>query len=162
MLSKVLVLSCVCALALMACTKKDAKKSSDDTGMATAAMNPAPDDGMKDDAMRPGPAGQFDAKAAAEQVLQMQAILTKVMVAALPDCDKAAASAMALLDEPKWKKVAERVKANKDAVKTAQSVLIKTDRSKSAFMRGRIKVMIKCKGNPKHAAIAKRLGAMWK
>jgi hypothetical protein len=167
MLSKVLVLSCVCALALTACKKKEANKSSEDTGMATAAMDPAKDDGMridamKDDAMRAAPMGQFDAKAGAEQVLQMQADLTKVMVAAMPDCDKVAAAAMALLDEPKWKKVVEMVKANKDAVRAAQSTLIKTDRSKSAFMRGRMQVMIKCKANKKHAALAKRLGAMWK
>ncbi len=167
MLSKVFVLLCVCGLALTACKKKAAEKSSANEGQAAMSMDAMKGDAMKGDAMkgdamRIAPMGQFDAKAVALQVLEMQAVLTELMVSALPDCDKAAQVANSLLDYPKWKKVAALVKANTAAVRAAQSKLIKTDRSKSAFMQGRIKVMVKCKGNKKHIAFGKRLGAMWK
>jgi len=171
MISKILTLLCVCALALTACNKKETKKASDDTSKAAKSMAPAKGDAMGGDAMggdamggdamRAAAMGQFDAKATALQVLKMQAMLTELMVAALPDCDKSAAVANSLLDKPKWSKLAATIKANSAAVRAAQKAVLTADRTKGGFMRGRIKVMVKCKGNPRHIAFAKRLTAMW-
>ncbi len=175
MISKALTLLCVCALALTACNKKKTNKTSDDTSNAAKSMTPAKGDtmgsdakgdamggdAMGGDAMRAAAMSQIDAKATALQVLKMQAMLTELMVAALPDCDKSAAVANALLDKPKWTKLAATIKANSAAVRAAQKAVLTADRTKGAFMRGRIQVMVKCKSNPRHKAFAKRLSAMW-
>lgn len=181
MLSRGLVLIgitiCICALALTACKKKDEKKPSDDEAMSAAvsmeaAMTDGMDDGMKDesmagesmagDAMAGAPTGKIDATKVAERVLTMQKFLSDRLVNSLPDCDKGVESANAMLDEKEWTELMATVKANRDAVKAAQGTLLAADRSKGAFIRGRIKFMAACKGNKKYEAFAQRLGTMWK
>jgi hypothetical protein len=155
----------VCALGLVACSKKDDKKKADDkpaAAMGAKQGDAMQGDAMKSDAMKAAPKGKADAKLLAEKLLKLQAALTDVMVKALPDCDKAAKVAMELLDKPENKNLAAAVKRNAAAVKTAQSALLKADKSKGAFVRGRLQVMIKCKGNAKHKPITERLKAMWK
>lgn len=107
------------------------------------------------------PPAKQSATSLASRMLSLQDELTKRMAAKLPDCNKASAAGLSYVDQPTIKAVFGAVRAKKDAVKAAQSALLKKDVRRGAFLQRSLLLTSRCKDNAQYKQVQQRLEALW-
>lgn len=107
------------------------------------------------------PPARQTATGLAARMLSLQDELTRRMAAKLPDCNKASAEGLSYVEQPMVKAVFGAVRSKKDAVKAAQSALLKKDARRGAFLQRSLLLTSRCKDNAQYKQVQRRLEAIW-